>query len=69
MVVHHTTRLLELESVPTSLCSILSKNRGEGLDSIVAKTLVAGGNAAEPDDEHEEMAKGVGLASYEGEHL
>ena len=55
--------------MPTSLCSILSKARGEGLDSIVAKTLAVGGNAAEPDDEHEEMAKGVGLASYEGEHL
>ena len=55
--------------MPTSVCSIVLKNRGEGLDSIVGKTLAAGGNAAEPDDEHEEMAKGVGLASYEGEHF
>ncbi|KAI1792480.1 O-methylsterigmatocystin oxidoreductase [Ganoderma leucocontextum] len=39
--------------------------RGEGFESIVAKTLTVAGNDDEPEDEHEEMAKGIGLVSYE----
>ncbi|PIL29136.1 cytochrome P450 [Ganoderma sinense ZZ0214-1] len=42
--------------------------RGEGLDSIVAKTLAVVGGDDEPEDDHEEMVKGIGLVSYEGKH-
>ena len=48
---------------------LTSKARGENSDCILAKTLAAAGNTDKPDsDEHEEMAKGIGLVSYEGEH-
>ncbi|KAI1792474.1 cytochrome P450 [Ganoderma leucocontextum] len=39
--------------------------RGEALDSIIAKTLAVAGDDDEPESEREEMAKGIGLASYE----
>ncbi|PIL29129.1 cytochrome P450 [Ganoderma sinense ZZ0214-1] len=41
--------------------------RGEGFDSIVAKTLSVGGNADEPEEKYEEMVKGIGLTSYEAD--
>ena len=46
----------------------LNKARGEGLDSIVAKTMAVVGDDEEPEDDHEEMVKGIGLVSYEGKH-
>ena len=46
------------------LISTPNQAHGEALDSLVAKTLSEPGNA----DELEEMAKGIGLVSYEGEH-
>lgn len=44
---------------------ILRKARGQGLDSLVAKTLSI---TDESEGEREDMAKGIGLVSYEGEH-
>ncbi|PIL29142.1 cytochrome P450 [Ganoderma sinense ZZ0214-1] len=39
--------------------------RGEALDCIIAKTLAAAGGEDELEGEREEMAKGIGLVSYE----
>ena len=44
------------------------KARGESLDSIVAKALTRGGKDDEAEEAHEDMVRGIGLVSYEGEH-
>ena len=62
-------RWLWSAGVLTYCTPFLDKARGEGLDSIVAKTLDVVEEDDEPEDDHEEMVKGIGLVSYEGKHL
>ncbi|KAM5536771.1 hypothetical protein V8D89_009489 [Ganoderma adspersum] len=42
-----------------------SMARGEGFDSIIAKTLAVAENTVGHEETHEEMVKGIGLTSYE----
>ena len=55
--------LLWIPGLDAVLISTPNQAHGKALDSLVAKTLSEPGNA----EELEEMAKGIGLVSYEGE--